>query len=75
MQVKPPHGWNAVVWELAIVTVGVLSALAAQEWAERLSWRGKVAATERALRVWGANWQSGGKRQLVEPAAMALPHY
>ena len=51
MQLKPPHGWNAVAWELAIVTVGVLIAFAAQEWAEQLSWRGKVAATERALRA------------------------
>jgi len=51
MQLKPPHGWNAVVWELAVVTVGVIIALAAQEWAERLSWSGKVAATERALRA------------------------
>jgi hypothetical protein len=51
MRVKPPHGWNAVIWELAVVTVGVIVALAAQEWAEGLSWRGKVAATERALRA------------------------
>ena len=51
LQVKPPHGWKVVVWELAIVTVGVLIALAAQEWAEGLSWRGKVAATEQALRA------------------------
>ena len=51
MRLKPPHGWNAVVWELAVVTVGVIVALAAQEWVEGLSWRGKVAATERALRA------------------------
>ena len=51
MRLKPPHGWNAVVWELAVVTVGVIVALTAQEWVEGLSWRGKVAATERALRA------------------------
>ena len=27
LKLKPPHGWNAVVWDLAIVTVGVLIAL------------------------------------------------
>lgn len=31
LQFKPPHGWRAVVWELAIVTLGVLIALAAQQ--------------------------------------------
>ncbi len=55
MRLKPPHGWNAVVWELAVVTVGVIVALAAQEWVEGLSWRGKVAATERPC---APNWES-----------------
>ena len=31
LQIKPPHGWRAVMWELAIVTLGVLIALAAQQ--------------------------------------------
>jgi hypothetical protein len=31
LRLKPPHGWNAVAWELAIVTLGVLIALAAQQ--------------------------------------------
>ena len=31
LRLKPPHGWNAVIWELAIVTLGVLIALAAQQ--------------------------------------------
>src|SRR4026207_1771773 len=51
MQLKPPQGWNAVVWELAVIPIGVIIALAAQQWAEGLSWRGKVAATQRALRA------------------------
>ncbi|OYW46911.1 MAG: hypothetical protein B7Z08_00580 [Sphingomonadales bacterium 32-68-7] len=44
----PPHGWNAVAWELVIVTVGVLMALAAQQAVEEWNWRA-VAAQERAL--------------------------
>jgi hypothetical protein len=50
LKLKPPHGWNAVVWELGIVTLGVLIALGAQQWAEERSWAGKVAATKAALR-------------------------
>lgn len=50
LKLKPPNGWNAVAWELTIVTVGVMIALAAQQWAEGRSWRGKVEATKSALR-------------------------
>ena len=28
LKLKPPHGWNAVGWELGIVTLGVVIALA-----------------------------------------------
>jgi hypothetical protein len=31
---KPPHGWNVVAWDLAIVTLGVLIALVVQQWAD-----------------------------------------
>ena len=50
LKLKPPHGWNAVAWELAIVTLGVLIALAAQQWAEERTWRRKVEASKTALR-------------------------
>lgn len=50
MQLKPPHGWKAVAWELAIVTLGVLIALAAQQWAEERTLRGKVETSKAALR-------------------------
>lgn len=33
-KLSPPHGWTAVGWELAIVTLGVLIALVAQQVAE-----------------------------------------
>jgi hypothetical protein len=50
LKLKPPNGWNAVAWELAIVTLGVIIALAAQQWAEGRSWQGKVKASKVALR-------------------------
>lgn len=51
LRLKPPHGWNAVAWELAIVTLGVIIALAAQQWAEERGWQGKVETTKAALRA------------------------
>lgn len=50
LKLKPPNGWSAVAWELAIVTLGVLIALAAQQWAEDRSWDGKVETSKTALR-------------------------
>ena len=50
LKLRPPHGWNAVFWELGIVTVGVLLALAAQQWVENRTIRGKVEASKTALR-------------------------
>lgn len=41
--------WVAITIELAIVTLGVLIALAAQQWAEGRSWKEKVNATRAAL--------------------------
>jgi hypothetical protein len=49
LKVRPPHGWNAVAWELAIVTLGVLMALGAQQWADERSWRQRATAARRAL--------------------------
>lgn len=49
MRLKPPHGWNAVIWELAIVTLGVLIALGAQQTVEGWSWKRKVAAAEHTM--------------------------
>jgi len=34
---SPPHGWNAVAWELGIVVIGVLIALGAQQVAEDIN--------------------------------------
>lgn len=45
----PPHGWNAVAWELAIVTIGVLIALAAQQVVDDWQWQQKVAIVRGSL--------------------------
>jgi hypothetical protein len=50
LRLKPPHGWNAVAWELGIVTVGVLIALVAQQWVEDAQNRHVAAETRTALR-------------------------
>lgn len=50
LRLKPPNGWNAVAWELAIVTVGVVIALAAQQWVEGLAWRDRAAASKTQIR-------------------------
>ena len=42
LKLTPPHGWNTVVWELGIVTLGVLIALGAQQAADDIHWRGEV---------------------------------
>lgn len=49
-KLRPTHGWNAAAWELAIVTLGVLLALAAQQWVENRTVRGRVEASKAALR-------------------------
>jgi hypothetical protein len=49
-KLEPPHGWNAVVWELAIVTLGVLIALIAQQLVDSIHQRNEVAQLVGALR-------------------------
>lgn len=50
IRLKPPHGWNAVAWELGIVTLGVIIALAAQQWANNRAQRSQMDKSETALR-------------------------
>jgi len=49
LRLSPPHGWHAVWWELAIVTLGVLIALAAQQTVEYFSWQAKVRDAKKDL--------------------------
>ena len=50
LKLKPPHGWDAVAWELGIVTLGVLIALAAQQIADSVNQRSQVRQLVGALR-------------------------
>ena len=50
VRAKPPHGWNAVAWELGIVTAGVLVALAAQQWAENRAVEQRTRLAKDAIR-------------------------
>ena len=50
LKLNPPNGWRAVAWELGIVTLGVLIALGAQQWADERTWRAKVEKSKAALR-------------------------
>ena len=72
LKLKPPNGWQAVAWELAIVTLGVLIALAVQQWAEQRSWRSKARDATAAFRnevgdhyKWAVEWR------VVEPCIIA----
>ena len=51
LKLNPPHGWNAVAWELGIVTLVVLIALAAQQFVDGLNQRSQVRQLVRALRT------------------------
>lgn len=50
MKVRPPHGWSAVIWELAIVIVGVLVALWAGEVLQNWEWKTKVSGAQASMR-------------------------
>jgi hypothetical protein len=48
---KPLHGWRAFVGEIAIIVVGVLIALAAEQVVEDWRWHDKVNHAEAAMRL------------------------
>lgn len=73
LKVRPPHGWPAVWWELAIVTLGVLIALIVQQWADARSWAGKAEDTRAALRqelaehyAWSVEWRAATPCMLAQ---------
>ena len=49
MKLKPPHGWRAVAWELAIVTLGVFVALGAEQLVSNRHWQGEVRDSDRRI--------------------------
>jgi len=64
---KPWHDWRNDGRELAIVVIGVLIALLAQQLVQDWEWKAKVAAAERAMRH-EMLWDNGP--QLYQRAAM-----
>lgn len=46
---KPLHGWREFVGEIAIIVIGVLIALGAEQVVEHWRWEHKVAAAERSM--------------------------
>ena len=68
LRLKPPHGWNAVAWELAIVTLGVLIALGAQQVVQWLNDRSTASETRREVTdELNSDLMSMALRQSVEP--------
>lgn len=51
LKLHPPHGWRAVLWELLIVSLGVLIALAAGQAVETWNWQSKSRAAEAEIRL------------------------
>jgi hypothetical protein len=46
---KPLHGWRAFAGEVGVVVLGVLLALGAQQWVERISWKMDVTEAKQDL--------------------------
>jgi hypothetical protein len=68
LKLKPPHGWIAVAWELAIVTLGVLIALGAQQVVEALNDRSTAAKTRvEVVKELNSNLMSLRLRDEAEP--------
>ena len=68
LKLNPPHGWNAVAWELAIVVLGVLIALAAQQVVQSLHDRQVADETREAI-----NDEIAGNLGIVMVRASAEP--
>lgn len=72
LRLKPPNGWNAVGWELAIVTVGVLVALGAQQlandWNAKRNARAAIAAIRTEV---GDDYASSVEWRVVQPCILA----
>jgi hypothetical protein len=68
LRLKPPHGWDSVAWELAIVTLGVLIALAAQQLVSNITDRSVAAQTRAEVTdELNSDLMSLALRQSIEP--------
>jgi hypothetical protein len=69
---KPPHGWAVVIWDLAIVTLGVLFALILQQWADERSTEHRTTEAVDGIRAELANhYRSSIEWRVVEPCIVA----
>jgi len=64
MRLQPLHGWNAVAWEIVVVMLGVLLALAAQQWIDDWTWRARAADSTARIKkelethyTWSVEWR------------------
>lgn len=72
LKLKPPNGWHAVVWELVIVTIGVLFALGVQQWADMRSWAAKARNAIAPIRTEvGDHYAYALEWRLVQPCLVA----
>jgi len=68
LKLRPPHGWSAVIWELAIVTLGVVVALAAQQIVQAAQNRSTAADTRVEVSdELNSDLMSMALRQSIEP--------
>lgn len=68
LRLQPPHGWNAVAWELAIVTLGVVIALGAQQIVEAVRDRSTAGETRAGVTdELNSDLMSMALRQSIEP--------
>lgn len=68
LKLRPPHGWNAVIWDLGIVTLGVLIALAAQQLVSNVMDRSIAAQTRAEVTdELNSDLMSLALRQSIEP--------
>ena len=72
LRLKPPNGWNAVGWELTIVTLGVIIALGAQQGVENLSWKSNARTAQAALKSEvGDHYANAVEWRMVHPCIIA----
>src|SRR5690349_5165480 len=70
---KPMHGWRGFIGEVGIIVVGVLIALAAEQFVQAREWRGRVAEARLALRQEIAD-AAGSAKERIEFQNCARGH-
>ena len=71
---KPLHGWRELAGEVAIIVVGVLIALAAEQVVETIHWHEKVRAADRNI-DFEVNVQLNSAEETVALSACAQPFF